>query len=151
MSNVNDDSNVINDGASVASDAKANERAIIADIERAITVLLEDRSYENLAYLLTLIRNNIEVELIVAVKGENGGLALAPVKTSDGQRFFAMFTSFDEQLKGPSKVQSTYEVSFKSIFDFVRNSNDIDGVMINPWGKPFILNRKLIDVVLGEQ
>ena len=118
-------------------------------IEKAIVDLNEDTSYENVAYALTLLRKYMTTELIVAVRGGNGGLQLAPVKTSDDQKFFAMFTSFDEQLKGPTKVQSTYEVSLEKMFEFALNSEGIDGIIINPWDKSFRVNLQMIKIVLG--
>lgn len=133
----------------VDGEAKKNEREVLRKLEEKIGVLLDNTTYENLADILTFIRDNIETELIVAVKGGNGGLELNPVKTGDGKRFFAMFTSFDEQMKGPSKVQSTYEVSFKSIFDFVMKSNEVDGIMINPFGRAFRMEKQLIEVIVN--
>lgn len=144
----NDASNVINDKNSEAV-KKETERSHINQIEQAINELLADLNNENLAYVLTLMRKYIDTELIVAVKGGDNGLQMAPV-VNDGKKYFAMFTNFDEQLKGPTKVQSTYEVSLAKIFDFIMVSTDIEGVIINPWSKPFKVNRALIKVILGK-
>lgn len=136
-----------NDVKNVLSSA---EKSHIAEIETAVNELIADQNYENLAHVLTLVRKYIDTELIVAVKGgETGGLHLAPVKTPDGKRYFALFTSFDEQLKGPSKVQSTYEVSIRKMFDFVLQNNDIEGVIVNPWSSAFIVNKQMINIVLA--
>lgn len=129
--------------------SKEDEKKIITELENRIEKLLSDVNYENLAEVMSFIKTNIDIELIVAIKGGGSGLQLAPVKTGDGKRFFAMFTSFDEQMKGPSKVQSTYEVSFKSIFDFVLKNDEIDGVIINPWGHAFRMEKPIIQVIAG--
>lgn len=136
--------------AKVSNLLEMTEKDKIKAIEKAILALNEDTSYENVAHALTLTRKYKDVELIVAVAGSNTGMQLAPVKTSNDEKFFAMFTSFDEQLKGPTKVQSTYEVSLEKMFEFALSAEGIDGIIINPWDKSFRIYKNMIKIVLGK-
>ena len=100
-------------------------------IETAIAALQQDATEEMLAHVLTVIRRRMKeyAQLIVAVeppKGD-GKINLQAIKTGDGKQWWAAFTSFDEELKEPS----------------------IEGVIINPWNRTIMLNKTLINIILG--
>ncbi len=121
-------------------------------IEDAISEMYDNMSDEKLAKVFTVIRERIAEEghLVVAVKaGANGVIELRPVKTSDGKQWFAAFTSFDEQMKMKSGVMSQFTVEIAKLFDMVLQSEEIDGIMINPWDKAIKLDKNMIRLIAG--
>ena len=73
-------------------------------IESAIAALQQEPSQEMLAHVLTVIRRrmNEHGELIIAVDPSSAasGLQVQAIQTDDGRKWWAAFTSFDEELKG---------------------------------------------------
>ena len=73
-------------------------------IESAIAALQQEPSQEMLAHVLTVIRRrmNEHGELIIAVDPSSAasGLQIQAIQTDDGRKWWAAFTSFDEELKG---------------------------------------------------
>ena len=72
-------------------------------IEEAIRELREAPSDEQLAHTLTLLRRRMREngQVVVAVEAvaKEQNLQLATVRTEDGRRWFAAFTSFEEEMK----------------------------------------------------
>ena len=81
-------------------------------IESAIAALQQEPSQEMLAHVLTVIRRrmNEHGELIIAVDPSSAasGLQIQAIQTDDGRKWWAAFTSFDEELKGSGSVMSTF-------------------------------------------
>ena len=77
-------------------------------IESAIAALQQEPSQEMLAHVLTVIRRrmNEHGELIIAVDPSSAasGLQVQAIQTDDGRKWWAAFTSFDEELKGSGSV-----------------------------------------------
>ena len=73
-------------------------------IESAIAALQQEPSQEMLAHTLTVIRRrmNEHGELIIAIDPSSAasGLQVQAIQTDDGRKWWAAFTSFDEELKG---------------------------------------------------
>lgn len=120
------------------------------EIEEAIKAFIGNKTEEQLATTLSIMRHNLDKEVIVSVDQQENGLALKPVRTSDGKLWFMVFTSFEEQLKNPKAVQSMFSASLKKVFMFTLENIDVEGVIINPYGSSMSLNRKIIQVVLGK-
>ena len=80
-------------------------------IEDAIAALQQQPTQELLAHALTVVRRRMREngQVIIAVEpnGAAGQMKLQAVKTSDGKNWWAVFTSFDEELKGGKSVMST--------------------------------------------
>lgn len=124
-----------------------NKNQIIEDAIRAFT---QNRTEEQLADTLSVFRQNLDKELIVSVVQSGEGLTLSPVRTSNGKQWFTVFTSFDEQLKGKAQVQSMFSASLEKVFKVALESDNIDGVIINPYGNSIFLERPILQVVLGK-
>ena len=123
-------------------------------IETAIAALQQEPSQEMLAHVLTLIRRrmNEKGELIIAVdpSAAASGLQVQAVQTDDGRKWWAAFTSFDEEVKGSGSVMSTFLTGMKQLFTTAITAEGIEGVIINPWNRTIMLDKTLIRIILGE-
>ena len=123
-------------------------------IENAIAALQQEASEEMLAHTLTVIRRrmNEKGELIIAVdpSAAASGLQVQAVQTDDGRKWWAAFTSFDEELRGSGSVMSTFLTGMKQLFTTAITAEGIEGVIINPWNRTIMLDKTLIRIVLGE-
>lgn len=139
-------------------------------IEVAIEMFYQDSSKENLVKLLEAIRNkmNQEGHFIIPVEtpqaavdmidisnvkvgdvvtaGEDLHFKMRQLETKDGRQWLVAFTSQKEMDKGESSsVISNFMDSF---LEAVVNMEHIDGVILNPWDKFFLLDKELIKVML---
>lgn len=121
-------------------------------IEEAIRELREAPSDEQLAHTLTLLRRRMREngQVVVAVEAvaKEQNLQLAMVRTEDGRRWFAAFTSFEEEMKGGGAVKSTFLADIQQLFETTREA-DVAGVILNPWNRRLALDQTLLVVVLG--
>ena len=122
-------------------------------IETAIAALQQEITEEMLAHVLTIIRRSMKEnkQLIIAVeppKGD-GKINLQTIRTNDGKQWLAVFTSFDEELKGSDKIMSTFTAEIDKIFLTALQEPSIEGVIINPWNRTIMLNKSLINIILG--
>lgn len=110
-------------------------------IEQAILALQQQPSQEMLAH----------GQLIVAVEppvGDNQ-MRLQAIQTDDGKKWWAAFTSFDEEIKGGGSVMSTFLTDIEKLFTSALSVEEIDGVIINPWNRTLMLDKNLIRIVQG--
>lgn len=122
-------------------------------IETAIAALQQESTEEMLAHVLTVIRRRMkeQAQLIISVeppKGD-GKINLQAIKTSDGKQWWSAFTSFDEELKGSNQIMSTFTADIDKIFHAALQEPSIEGVIINPWNRTIMLNKTLINIILG--
>ena len=122
-------------------------------IEEAILALQEQTSQEMLAHALTVLRRRMLAhgQLIVAVEppvGDNQ-MRLQAIQTADGKKWWAAFTSFDEELKGGGSVMSTFLTDIEKLFLSALSVEEIEGVIINPWNRTLMLDKNLIRIVRG--
>lgn len=122
-------------------------------IETAIAALQKEATEEMLAHVLTVIRRRMKehAQLIISVeppKGD-GKINLQAIKTSDGKQWWSAFTSFDEELKGSNQIMSTFTADIDKIFYSAVQEPSIEGVIINPWNRTIMLNKTLINIILG--
>ena len=106
-----------------------------------------------LAHALTVIRRRMKEggQLIIAVeppKGD-GQIRLEAIKTDDGRNWWAAFTSFEEELKGGGSVQSTFLTDIDQLFHSALQVNEIEGIILNPWNRTIMLDKNLINIILG--
>ena len=131
---------------------KGNER-----IEEAISSLQKEPSQEMLAHTLTVIRRrmNENGQFVVAVEppkpGQVMSMQLKAVKTGDGKIWWTALTSFDEELKGADSVMSTFMTDIRKLFVSALEVDDIEGIIINPWNRTNMLDKNLINIILGQQ
>lgn len=122
-------------------------------IEKAIAGLQQEATQEMLAHTLTVIRRRMKEkgQLILAVEAPVGNdqLKIGTVKTADGKIWWAAFTSFEEELKGGNSVQSTFLTDIDQLFASALTVKEIEGIIINPWNRTIMLNKNLINIILG--
>ncbi len=128
---------------------QGNER-----IEAAIAGLQQEVSQEHLAHTLTVIRQRMREggQLIIAVeppKGD-GHLRIQAVQTEDGQSWWTVFSSFEEELKGSDGVKSTFLTDMRQLFVQAVQTEGIQGIILNPWNRTLMLDKELIRVILGQ-
>lgn len=122
-------------------------------IEAAIAALQKEATEEMLAHALTVLRRRMkeQAQLIIGVdppKGD-GKINLQAIQTRDGKQWWAAFTSFDEELKGSNQIMSTFTADIDKIFQSALQEPSIEGVIINPWNRTIMLNKALINIILG--
>ena len=54
-----------------------------------------------------------------------------------------------EELKGGDSVKSTFLTDMDKIFQTALTVDEIEGVIINPWNRTIMLNKRLISIILG--
>ena len=122
-------------------------------IEDAIAALQQQPTQELLAHALTVVRRRMREngQVIIAVEpnAAAGQMKLQAVKTSDGNSWWAVFTSFDEELKGGGSVQSTFLTDIDQLFHSALQVNEIEGIILNPWNRTIMLDKNLINIILG--
>lgn len=123
-------------------------------IEAAIAGLQQETSQEHLAHTLTVIRQRMREggQLIIAVEPPNGdgGLRIQAVRTEDGRNWWTVFTGFDEELKGSDSVKSTFLTDMRQVFLQAVRTEEIEGIILNPWNRTLMLDKTLLRVILGE-
>ena len=76
-------------------------------------------------------------------------LKIQAVKTADGKKWWSAFTSFEEELKGGGSVQSTFLTDISQFFNSALQVNEIEGIILNPWNRTIMLDKNLINIILG--
>ena len=119
-------------------------------IEQAIRELQQAPSGEELAHTLTVVRRRMKEggQFIVAVEPPRGD---GKIQTADGQQWWAAFTSFEEELKGSGSVMSTFLSDMEKLFTTALGTEGINGVIVNPWNCTLMMDKNLIQIVLGNQ
>ena len=124
-------------------------------IETAIAALQQEPSEEMLAHTLTVIRRRMKEggQFIMAVEPPKGDdqMQVQAIQTPDGNRWWAAFTSFEEELKGSGSVMSTFLTGMEQAFRTVLMAEEVNGIIVNPWNRTIMLDKNLIRIILGEQ
>lgn len=122
-------------------------------MEQAILTLQQNPTQEMLAHVLTIVRKRMRAhgQLIVAVEppAGNSQMRLQAIQTDDGKKWWAAFTSFDEELKGGGSVMSTFLTDMEKLFVSALSVDEIEGVIINPWNRTLMLDKNLIRIIRG--
>ena len=123
-------------------------------IEQAITTLQQEATQEMLAHTLTAIRRRMREngQFILSVELPTGDnqLRIGTVKTGDGKVWWAAFTGFEEELKGGGSVKSTFLTDIDKLFELTLQTDEIEGVILNPWNRTIMLDKYLIEIILGK-
>ncbi len=123
-------------------------------IEEAIAALQQEPTQELLAHALTVVRRRMREngQMIIAVEPGMSGeqMKLQAVQTGDGNSWWAVFTSFEEELKGSGSVMSTFMTDIQKVLEAALSEGQISGVIINPWNRTLMLDKTLIRIILGE-
>ena len=136
------------DNSKVDEGLQGNEK-----IEEAILGLQTESTQEMLAHTLTVIRRRMREngQFILSVEPPTGDsqLRIGTVKTGDGKVWWAAFTGFEEELKGGGSVQSTFLTDIDQLFHSALQVNEIEGIILNPWNRTIMLDKNLINIILG--
>ena len=104
-------------------------------IEQAIAALQQEATQEMLAHTLTVIRRRMREngQFILSVEPPTGDnqLRIGTVKTGDGKVWWAAFTDIDQ------------------LFNSALQVNEIEGIILNPWNRTIMLDKNLINIILG--
>ena len=118
-------------------------------VEEAIERYHAESSKENLVGVLDAIRTRMHADghfifPIIRHEEDKDRFAFRTITTRDGKEWHAAFTSHEEFEKGaPSEVMSNF-------IDVMMKNNlqtKAAGIIINPWGKSFMLTNKLIEMI----
>ena len=123
-------------------------------VEMAIMALQQEPTGEMLAHTLTVIRRRMREngQLILALEAPAGEMMqVQAIQTKGGQRWWAAFTGFEEELKGSGSVMSTFLTDMEQLFRKALLEDEIQGVILNPWQKTLMLDKTLIRIILGEE
>ena len=116
-------------------------------IEAAILALQQEASQELLAHALTVLRRRMREngQLILAVEPSAGKEQLAP----DGNLWWVAFTSFEEQNRGGGSVMSGFLADMDQLFPSAIPTDGIHGIILNPWNRTLMLDKTLLQIILG--
>lgn len=118
-------------------------------IEEAIGRYYQENSRDNLCGVVSAILYRMHANghfLIPAVTQEDGtSFELHHIQSNDGKMWPVGFTSREEYEKGQkAAVISCFIDAFLEMCADMQE----EGIVINPWGRPFLLTRDLIDLLL---
>lgn len=123
-------------------------------VERAIAALQQEPTQEMLAHVLTVIRRRMNDggQLVVAVDVSKGSTQMnaQAIKTEGGGIWWPAFTSFEEEMRGSGRVMSAFLGNMKQLFEIALKTDEINGIIINPWNRTIMLDKELIRIILGE-
>ena len=122
-------------------------------LEEQIMMLQKEPSPEMLSVVLTTVRRRMKEhgEMIVPVEADpSGNLRVQIMQIENGEKWLAVYTSFEEQMMGGQSVQSTFLSDIGQLLRMVLHENSVEGLLVNPWNRSLRLSRDLIRIVLGE-
>ena len=119
-------------------------------IEKTIEKYHSNSSKENLVAVLDVIRQRMHADghlifpVILDEEDHEGKFAFRTVRTKDGKSWHPAFTSRAELEKG---AQSEIMTGF--IGSMLKKSlqTKVEGILINPWGKSFMMTNELINMM----
>lgn len=125
---------------------KGNER-----IEKDIVDFKDNQTDEMLAALLTSFRKRMQEggHMVVAVDPSPLDNYQVRTMTIKNQKWMVAFTSFDQELKGKDAVMSTFTAPISQIFDMALASEELAGVLVDPWDLLIALDKNLISIIKG--
>ena len=107
-------------------------------IETAILQLQQSPTPEQLAHTLTVVRRCMQA---------GGQVQPRVVTTADGASWWYAFTSFEEQMKSPDTVKSTFLADIDKLFAAALSAPEIAGIIVNPWHCTLQLDKELIRII----
>ena len=122
-------------------------------LEEQIMMLQKEPSPEMLSVVLTTVRRRMKEqgEMIVPVEADSSGnMRVQIMQIENGEKWLAVYTSFEEQMMGGQSVQSTFLSDIGQLLRMVLHEKSVEGLLVNPWNRSLRLSRDLIRIVLGE-
>lgn len=132
--------------------AEKKDKSLVGNekIEQDIRKLKEEFTDENLAVVLTTIRKrSIENgQFVVAVDATKSSEHLMlKTATFNGKKWFVAYTSFEEEMKGHLNVVSCFLADIAQLLDMAKKSNEVEGIILNPYGDMITLNKQILEVI----
>ena len=121
-------------------------------IEEYIGILQKEPAEEMLAVTLTAVRRRVKEhgQVIVPVEGTFGeNFQVQTIQLDNGEQWLSAFTSFEEELKGSQPVMSTFLADLGQLLDMALESEQVLGLILNPWNRTLMLDKNLIRVIKG--
>lgn len=121
-------------------------------IEDAISDMYKHMSDERLAKVLSVIRDRMKDggHLVVAVKPDDANrLELRLISMQDGTKWFAAFTSMEEEIKRQTDFVSGFTADISQLFTMALQTDEVKGVMLNPWDKAIKLDKEVINLMMS--
>ena len=124
-------------------------------LEEAIKALQQNPTQEMLAHVLTVVRRRMrdKGQFVVAVDPPkaDGQMRLRAIKTDDGRVWWSAFSGFEEEMRGSDSVMSTFLADIEQLLRMAVREESINGIILNPWNATLMLDKRLIQIILGEQ
>ncbi len=122
-------------------------------LEEYIGMLQREPSQELLAVTLTSVRRRMKEhgQMIVPVEPDvSGQMKVQIMQLENGEKWLAVFTGFEEQMKGNSRVMSTFLADIGQLLRMALQEESVQGLLVNPWNRSLRLSKDLIWIILGE-
>lgn len=78
-------------------------------------------------------------------------MRLQAIKTDDGRVWWSAFSGFEEEMRGSDSVMSTFLADIEQLLRMAVREESINGIILNPWNATLMLDKRLIQIILGEQ
>lgn len=59
-------------------------------------------------------------------------------------------TVIRRRMKGADKVMSAFMGNMRQLFEAVLKTEEVKGIIVNPWNRTIMLDKKLIGIILGK-
>jgi hypothetical protein len=121
-------------------------------IEEHIGMLQREPSPEMLAVTLSTIRRRMKQggQFVVAVSPEKTQKLELRILEHEGKRWLEAYTSFEEEMKGAQPVMSTFLSDIGQVLRMALQSDEVEGLALNPYHRAILLDKHLIRLILGE-
>ncbi|MDD6439676.1 MAG: SseB family protein [Lachnospiraceae bacterium] len=121
-------------------------------IEEHIGMLKKEPSPEMLAVTLSTIRRRMKQggQFVVAVSPEKTQKLELRILEHEGKRWLEAYTSFEEEMKGAQPVMSTFLSDIGQVLRMALQSDEVEGLALNPYHRAILLDKHLIRLILGE-
>ena len=126
---------------------KGNER-----IEEHIAILQKKPTPELLAVTLSDIRRRMKQGgcFVGGVSPEGAENLQIRAIEQDGGKWLEAYTSFVEEMKGPSQVMSAFLADIGQGLKMALESDAVEGLILNPYHRTIMLDKKFIRLILGK-
>ena len=134
----------------VAKDQGADKKNVIAVLENIRMLMNEDK---HLIVPVDWDRKTMSgTDILDTPRGigatlrSDVAMMLRQIKGPDEKNWLVAFSSNNELLKGSPSF--SFPGSVRQLLDVTMKTEDISGIVINPFGAPFLLNKTLIQMIL---
>ena len=119
-------------------------------IDKAIALFSEHQDQEHLAKLLSALKERADAdgEFLVAVEMPKMSYQVFPMADGSGK---AMAAFTNPENSGMGDPVSTLQYRMKDVFQKAKKREDLVGIVLNPYGKPFLLTQPILDLLTEPQ